>query len=132
MKFLRYLLFLPICILFVGLIYYLFGLLSSWFFGLSTFWLIVVILFLGSMIWSLFSGLSILMMGFVSKISPNFKFAFWTIAVFSVLFGILAIISVWSLNINYSGKLLFAAIAYTVLVIQLTFALIAGSASLEE
>jgi hypothetical protein len=132
MKFLRYLVFLPICILVIGLIYYLFGLLSSWLFGLSTFWLVVVILFLGSMIWGLFSGLSAAVMGFVSKISPSFKFAFWTIAVLSVLFGILAIISVWSLNINYSGKLLFAAIAYTVLVIQLTFGLIAGSASLEE
>lgn len=132
MNFLRYLAFLPVSILVIGLIYYLFGLLSSWFFGLSTFWLIVVLFLLGGMIWGLFSSLSAMVMSLISKVSPNSKFALWTIAVLSVIYGLLAITAVWSNDVVYSGKLLFAAIGYTVLVIMLTLALIAGSVSAVE
>jgi len=49
----------------------------------------------------------------------------------SELNGILAIVNAWSMDINYSGKVVFGAIVYTVLVFELTLALIMGSA-LEE
>jgi hypothetical protein len=132
MKFLRYLLFIPICILVISLIYWLFALLLTWFIGLSTFWLIAILIFFGSMIWGIFKMLSALIMGFTSKISPSFEFAFWTITVLSVLNGIFAVYNTWTMDINYSGKVIFGAIVFTILVVELTFALVLGSGSMEE
>ena len=132
MKFIRYLLFIPISLIVISLIYLLFGLLLYWFIGLSTFWLVVILIFFGSMIWGIFKMLSALIMGFTSKLSPSFEFAFWTIVVLSVINGIWAIVNAWSLDVNYSGKVVFGAIVYTVLIFELTLALIMGSASLEE
>ncbi|CAM4237372.1 hypothetical protein ZORO111903_09175 [Zobellia roscoffensis] len=127
MKFLRYLAFIPVSMLVIGIIYYFFSLLSSWFFELSTFWIIIVSVFLGATIWGIFSGLSTAIMGVISRISPNAKFAIWTTSVISVLFGILAITAVWSNDVDYSGRLLFAAIGYTILVTSLTVSLVLGS-----
>ena len=132
MKFLRYLIFIPICFVVLGIIYWLFGLLLSWFIGLSTFWLIAILLFFGGAIWGLFKALSGVLMGLTSKISPSFEFAFWTVLVLSAINGIWTIVNAWSMDINYSGKVIFGAIVFTVLIVELTFALIMGAAAFEE
>lgn len=127
MKFLRYLFFIPICILVISLIYWLFGLLLTWFIGLSTFWLIIILIFFGGMIWGVFRTLSAMIMGFTSKISPSFELSFWTITTLSVINGIWNIYKSWTLDIHYSGKIIFGTIIITILVIELTVALILGT-----
>ena len=76
--------------------------------------------------------LSSLIMSLTSKLSPSFEFAFWTILVLSIINGIWAIVNTWSMDINYSGKVILGAIVYSILVVELTFALILGSASTEK
>jgi len=132
MKFLRYLLFIPVSLIVISLIYLLFGLLLYWFIGLSTFWLMVILIFFGSIIWGIFKMLSALIMGLTSKLSPSFEFAIWTILVLSIINGIWAIVNAWSMDINYSGKVIFGAIVYSILVVELTYALIIGSGSTKE
>lgn len=132
MKFLRYLIFIPICLVVLGIIYWLFGLLLSWFIGLSTFWLIAILLFFGGGIWGLFKVLSGVLMGLTSKISPSFEFSFWTVLILSAINGIWTIVNAWSMDINYSGKVIFGAIVFTILIVELTFALIMGAAAFEE
>jgi len=127
MKYLRYLLFVPVTFIIISLIYLLFSFLLYWFIGLSKFWLIVILVFFGGTIWQIFKILSALIMNFTSKISPSFEFAFWTIIVLSILNGILAIVNAWSMDISYSSKVVFGAIIYSVLVFELTLALIIGS-----
>ena len=129
MKFLRYLIFIPICVVVIGIIYWLFGLLLIWFIGLSTFWLIIILIFFGGAIWGLFKGLSALLMGLTSKISPSSEFAFFTVLALSAINGIWAIVNAWSMDINYSGQVIFAAIIFTFLILELTFALIVGAAA---
>jgi len=132
MKYLRYLLFVPVTFIIISLIYLLFSFLLYWFIGLSKFWLIVILVFFGGTIWQIFKILSALIMNFTSKISPSFEFAFWTIIVLSILNGILAIVNAWSMDISYSSKVVFGAIIYSVLVFELTLALIIGSTTSEE
>ena len=132
MKYLRYLLFIPVTFIIISLIYLLFNFLLYWFIGLSTFWLILILVFFGGTIWQIFKILSALIMNFTSKLSPSIEFAFWTIVALSVLNGILAIINAWSMDINYSSKVVFGAIIYSVLVFELTLALIIGSTTSEK
>lgn len=132
MKFLRYLIFIPICLFILGIIFLLFGFLLPWLITLSTFWLIVILLTLGGAIWMLFKLLSSILMSFITKISPSSQFAFWTVSTICVINGIWSIVYAWSMDINYSGKVIFGVIVFTILTIELTFALIAGAAASEE
>jgi hypothetical protein len=116
MKFLRYLIFIPICFVVLGIIYWLFGLLLSWFIGLSTFWLIAILLFFGGAIWGLFKGLSGVLMGLTSKISPSFEFAFWTVLVLSAVNGIWTIVNackrIWYVSYLQNLQLKKEALSY--------------------
>uniref|UniRef100_UPI004048927F hypothetical protein n=1 Tax=Roseivirga sp. TaxID=1964215 RepID=UPI004048927F len=71
MKLIRYILFIPVCFLALGIVYWGFSHLLSWFIGLSTFWLIVILIFFGGAIWGLFKGLSAMLMSFTSMLAPN-------------------------------------------------------------
>ncbi len=132
MKLIRYILFIPLCFLALGIVYWAFGHLLSWFIGLSTFWLIVILILFGSTLWGLFQGLSGLLTNLTSRVSPNRVFSFWTILILSIINGIWVIYNSWTMDINYSGKVIFGAIVFTILVLELTFALIYGSATSME
>lgn len=133
MKIIRYLIFIPICLFVISLVYTLFAYLLSWFVTLGTFWLILIFFLFGGAIWGLFKGLSALLMSFTSRISPNLQFSFWSVLIISGINGIWTIVNTWTMDINYSFKVIFASIIFTILIIELTMALIMGSAaSLEE
>lgn len=132
MKLIRYILFIPVCFLALGIVYWGFSHLLIWFIGLSTFWLIVILIFFGGAIWGLFKGLSAMLMSFTSMLAPNRMFSFWTVLVLSIINGIWAIYNSWTMDVNYSGKVIFGAIVFTILVLELTFALIYGSAAATE
>jgi hypothetical protein len=128
MKLIRYILFIPVCFLALSIVYWGFSHLLIWFIGLSTFWLIVILIFFGGTIWGFFKGLSAMLMGFTSMLAPNGMFSFWTVLVLSIINGIRIIYNSWTMDENYSGKMIFATIVFTILVLDLTFALICGSA----
>ncbi len=127
MKFIRYILFIPISFLAVGIVYWAFGYLLAFFVGLSTFWLIFILFFFGGTLWVLFRGMSAILMRFTSLISPNRMFSFYTILVISLMNGLRAIYIAWTLDIKYSGSAIFGAIVFTILILEITFALVIGS-----
>ncbi len=129
MKLIRSILFIPICFLALGIVYWAFGHLLTWFIGLSTFWLILFLIFFSGAIWGIFLSLTSMLMTFTSMIAPNRMFSFWTILVLSIINGIWTIYNTWTMDVNYSGKVIFGSIVLTILVLQLTFALIIGSAT---
>lgn len=128
MKLIRTLLVIPACLIALGIVYWAFGLLLLWFIGLSKFWFIVVLIFFGGAIWGLFTAISAGLTMLTSMISPNKLFSFWTVVVLSVLFGGRAIYRAWTLDLEYSGKVIFGMIIYTILVLEITYVLIHGSA----
>ncbi len=128
MKFIRYILFILISFLAVGIVYWAFGYLFALFFiGLSTFWLIFILISFQGILWGLFQGLLGILMYFTSMISPNRMFSFYTILIISLMNGLRAIYITWTLNIKYSGSAIFGAIVVTILLLEITFALVIGS-----
>ena len=132
MKLIRYILFIPVCFLVLGIVYWGFSHLLTWFIGLSAFWLIVILIFFGGSIWGIFKGLSAMLIFFTSRLAPNRMFSFWTVLISSIINGIWTIYNSWTLDVNYSGKMIFGAIVFTILVLELTIALIYGSATAAE
>ena len=132
MKLIRYILFIPVCFLAIGIVYWGFSHLLAWFIKLSTFWLIVILILFGGAIWELFKGLSAILMNLTSMLAPNRMFSFWTVLILSIINGIWTIYKSWTMDVNYNGKVIFGGIALTILVLELTFALIIGSASAVE
>ncbi|MBD3627659.1 hypothetical protein [Cyclobacterium sp.] len=132
MKLIRYILFIPICFLALKFVYWGFSHLLTWFIGLSTFWLIATLIFFGGAIWSLFKVLSAMLMSFTSMFAPNRIFSFWTVLILSIINSIWTIYNSWTMDVNYSGKVIFGAIVFSILVLELTFVLIIGSGEATE
>jgi hypothetical protein len=127
LRLLRYLVFIPIVFFAIGVVNWAFSHLLSLLFTLDLFWVIVCVLFLGSFIWSVFKLLSSLLIISVGPISPNKKFSFWTILILSIAYGVLTIYTSWTMDIDYTGKIIFIVIIFNILVIELTWSLIAGA-----
>ena len=132
MKILRYILFIPTLLISFGIIYFLFALLMLWFINLSSFWLIFILFFASSIIWGLFQGITSFIINLTSKISPNKMFSFWSALIISIIYGIGTIYNSWSMDVKYSGKIIFFLIIYSTLVVQPTIAIIIGAASAVE
>lgn len=65
-------------------------------------------------------------------LAPNRMFSFCTVIILSIINGIWAIYNAWTMDVNYSGKVIFGAIVFTILVLELTGALISGSGTAAE
>ncbi len=128
MNIIRYIAFVPICFFSFFLIYFSLSHLILWFLGLDTFWLIVILLGFGSLIWGVFKGFAAIIMAIASFVSPNRQFSALTILILSLLNCVWLIYNIWSMDVNYSGKVIFAAIVFTILTFELTFAIIYGAA----
>jgi hypothetical protein len=126
-KILRFLIFFPICFIAMGIVNLGLELLLVWFMGLSKFWFIVVVIFLGGTIWGLFKLLASLLVMLAAFISPIKWLSMATISILALINGGYLGYVVWTLKDDYSGWEIFGAIIATLLVIELTFALIQGS-----
>lgn len=80
----------------VALVYTLLPLSLFGLMGLSEFWLIILLIFFGSLAVSLFAFLPGGITWLSSKISPNKKFAFYSIFTISILLGIAQIYGYWT------------------------------------
>ena len=127
MKVIRYIIFIPICLLAIGVIYWLFGLLLGFVSQLSTVWKFIIIVFLSGTIWRWFKFLSSFIMILASSISPSKVFSFWTVFIVSIINGIWVIKNVWTLGYNNTFWALVGCIVLTMLIGQLTFAFINGA-----
>ena len=103
MKALRYVLFIPIVFLLINLVYNLLPLSLFTLTNLSKFWTIILLLFFGGAVVGGFQLMPGVIAWLVSKISPNKYFAFYSIALISVLSGAAVIIDYWILSDIYQG-----------------------------
>jgi hypothetical protein len=84
-------------------------------------------MFLGGIIWGVFKMLSGILIAITGMLSPNKKFSFWSMLVLGIIYGVLTIYRSWTTDADYSGKIVFIVIMFNVLVVELTWALIAGA-----
>jgi hypothetical protein len=131
-KILRFLIFFPICFIAMAIVNWGLGHLLIWFIGLSKFWFIVVNLFLGGTIWGLFKMLASLLVMLAAYISPIKWLGTLTISILALINGGILGYNLWTLKENYSGWETFGAVVATLLVLELTVALIYGAAAASE
>jgi len=126
-KFLRFIFFIPLCMLTLGLVNWGLVWLFIWFIGLSKFWMIVVFFVFASTIWNLFTALAVMLTALTSYVSPNRHFGVVTISILSIINGAHIGYRVWTLKDAYSGWEITGAIFVTILLFELTLALIHGA-----
>lgn len=131
-KILRFLIFFPICFIAMAIVNWGLGHLLIWFLGLSKFWFFIVIIFLGGSIWGLFKMLASLLVMLASYISPIKWLGTLTISILALINGGILGYNFWTLKEDYSGWETFGAVIATLLVLQLTFALIIGATAASE
>lgn len=131
-KILRFLIFFPICFIAMAIVNWGLGHLLIWFLGLSKFWFFIVIIFLGGSIWGLFKMLASLLVMLASYISPIKWLGTLTISILALINGGILGYNLWTLKEDYSGWETFGAVIATLLVLELTFALIIGATAASE
>lgn len=128
MKALRYISFIPIIYLIIGLVYWLLPISFMGIMSLSKFWLIFLMLVSGGTIVTIFHLLPGGITWLSAKISPNKKFAFYSILIISILLGIYNIIGYWSMPELYENGLgIFLGILLTCLTVGITSSLSVGA-----
>jgi hypothetical protein len=131
-KILRFLIFFPICFIAMAIVNWGLGYLLIWFLDLSKFWFFIVIIFLGGIIWGLFKMLASLLVMLAAYISPIKWLGTLTISILALINGGILGYNLWTLKEDYSGWETFAAVIATLLVLELTFALIIGATAASE
>jgi len=131
-KILRFLIFFPICFIAMAVVNWGLGYLLIWFLDLSKFWFFIVIIFLGGIIWGLFKMLASLLVMLAAYISPIKWLGTLTISILALINGGILGYNLWTLKEDYSGWETFAAVIATLLVLELTFALIIGATAASE
>jgi len=127
MRAIRYIIFIPIIFLIVALVYTLLPLSLFGLMALSKFWLIILLIFFGGIVVTLFAFLPGGITWLSAKISPNRDFAFYSILTISVLLGILQIYSYWTNpNMVENGFGIFLGILLTCLTIGFATSLSVG------
>ena len=99
---------------------------------LETHWVISLLVLVGLTIWLIFKKLASLMMYIAAKIDINRVISLRLIVLLSGLCSIMAIYSTWTLPTIYTGKIIVAATGTTILILELTMALIYGASSFTE
>ena len=108
---LRFLIFLPLCLGLLYLIYFAIGHLSLFLIDISLFWLIIILLF-GT---SLIIGIGTYVFGFLaamlSYVNPYKKLGGWIIIPIAIVYGIINIIVLWKiLDLNYTRQIVLALV----------------------
>lgn len=108
---LRFLVFLPLCLGLLYVIYFAIGQLSLFLIDISLFWLIIILLF-GT---SLIMGLGMYLFGFLaamlSYVNPYKRLGGWIVIPIAIILGGFNIILIWKiLDLSYTRQLILALI----------------------
>lgn len=125
---LRSILFIPICFMFLDMVYWVSMPITDWLYDLDIMWPVIVLLFITTFF--LFAGLSGLILFFLSKLSPHIVFRTLAIIILTILSGIRALYLVLSTDtdIYYKVTNLFEKKSiFTVIVLYLGYFIISGT-----
>jgi hypothetical protein len=111
----------------IWLIFWCFGYLFSWAQGLSTFWLVLILVVAGGAILGFLSSVVSELIHWSSKIIGNSKLSFWSILIMTIVVGGWVLFGAWTQDIDYSGRTLLSVIIYSVLVTSLMGAMVFGA-----
>lgn len=127
MRILKYLLFLIISLFAICLIFWSFGYLFSWAQGLSTFWLVLILVVAGGAFFGFISSVVSELIHWASRVVGNSKLGFWSISMMTIPVGGWVLYGAWTQDIDYTGTTLLSVVIYSVLVIALMGAIMFGA-----
>jgi hypothetical protein len=128
MKALRYIIFIPIIFVIISLVYTLLPWSIFNLMRFSKFWLIILLIFFGGLVASIFAFLPGGITWLSAKISPNKEFAYYSILTISIILGILQIYGYWTNpDLTENGFSIFLGIMLTCLTIGFASSLSVGA-----
>ena len=131
MKAIRWILFIPLCILVLGLILYLLALLAKGVasMNLSVFWLIMGLFVVGGLLWSIFGFISMGISFLTISFCPDKKVGSYIFSILTAISFIYYIIQIWTAQENLHGNIIVFCLVMTVLYVQLGFIIIIAALS---
>lgn len=126
-KFIRYVIMLPVAIVLISLMYYLFALLLGLFINKDNSTLVILFFALGGVAFYLFTAVSGVIGAFLKWIAPDGKFTAWVISILSITLTAMSLIELWG-----AQGLMAWSIIYTALLLELTAILIYGAITINK
>lgn len=126
MKAVRWILFVPLCILVIALIQFLLGLLvvGVLSLNLNMFWLIVGLAIVGGFLWGAFKMVSMGISMLTVFVCPDLKVGGYILSILTFLGFLYSIIRLWTIQDNFIGEVIFVCSVITVLYLKLGFNII--------
>lgn len=132
MKKLKFILFIPICLVALGLINMAFMYLLNWTIDRTNHWynnwhifyfIILIPLFWGT-IWGIFKITAIGMAALLIPVSPDKKFSLYTLGIFSLLNCLALIIHYWVRDVNYSWRVILMSMIITAFIVDFSASIV--------
>jgi hypothetical protein len=132
MKILRFLLFIPVCLLALGLINWTFMLLLNWTIDRTTQWyhnlnviyfLLLIPIFWGT-IWGIFKLAAIGLAALLIPVSPHKNFSLYSLGSLSLINCIALIFYYWTRDVNYSWRVILMSVIITVFIMDFSSSIV--------
>ena len=122
-KIIRWILYIPLILVAWWVILFLFGIsaYNLYQLTLSTFWFIVVLLFITGISWYGFKMLSVGISIFVIKVCPNLKTGLQIFSIVSMFFTLYLLYNIWTIYADYSFKSIAISSALSLLALKFLF-----------
>ena len=129
MKAIRWILFIPFCLLALGLIQYLLvvSVIGIAALKISIFWLIVGFAVLGGILWSIFQMISMGISMLTVFFCPNHKVGGYILSVFSIITFVYLVFKLWMIPVHYNLQSIVFCIVVTVFYSELFFTIVGGA-----
>jgi len=132
MKKLKFVVFIPICLVALGLINMAFMHLLNWTIDRTNKWyqdfdilfFILLIPFFWGTIWGIFKLAAIGLAALLIPISPDKKFSIYTLGIFSLLNCLALIIHYWVRDINYSWRVILMSLIITAFIVDFSTSIV--------
>lgn len=126
-KVIRFLIFIPVCIIAMGIINWGIFQLFSWLLELNKFWFFIIIIFFSGIIWGGFKYISFFFVLLITKIFPIKWISSLIVAILSIINGCKLIYNFWDVYNFSSAWDLFLCLVITLLIFEVTISLIYGA-----
>jgi len=132
MKPLKYILFIPVCLVALGLINMAFMYLlnwtidttTQWYNGINGFYFVLLIPLFWGFIWGVFKLSAIGLAALLIPVSPDKKFSLYTLGIFSLLNCLALIIHYWVRDVTYSWRVIAMSLIITAFIVDFSASIV--------
>jgi hypothetical protein len=132
MKSLKYIIFIPVCLVALGLINMVFMYLlnwtidrtNQWYNDIHIFYFVLLIPLFWGTIWGIFKLSAIGMAALLIPVSPDKRFSLYTLGIFSLLNCFALIIHYWVRDVHYSWQVIMMSLIITAFIVDFSASIV--------